>query len=82
MSAVCGLRFTDLRRVAFSCKQRISFTITPKPRAQQQHSAVLGEGLGTRNRFAVHGSEPNSLLHVSADICMLDSLTGKECLSF
>ena len=25
MSAVCGLRFTDLRRVAFSCKQRFQF---------------------------------------------------------
>ena len=26
ISAVCGLRFTDLRHVAFSCKQRFQFS--------------------------------------------------------
>ena len=70
VSAVCGLCFTDLRRVAFSWKQRIfiSFTITLKPRAQQQqHSAVLGEGLGTRNPFAVQ----NQTAFCMADVCWI-----------
>ena len=30
MSAVCGLRFTDLRQVAFSCMQRISIDVPDK----------------------------------------------------
>ena len=27
MSAVCGLRFTDFRQVAFSCKQRFQLNL-------------------------------------------------------
>ena len=36
VSAVCGLRFTDLRRVAFSCKQRFQFISVPPDKAIKQ----------------------------------------------
>ena len=36
MSAVCGLRFTDLRQVAFSCKQRFQFLSIAKNKATKQ----------------------------------------------
>ena len=36
MSAVCGLRFTDLRWVAFSCKQRFQFISIAPDKATEQ----------------------------------------------
>ena len=36
MSAVCGLRFTDFKQVAFSCKQRLQFiSIAPNKATKQ-----------------------------------------------
>ena len=36
VSAVCGLRVTDLRRVAFSCKQRFQFISIAPDKATKQ----------------------------------------------
>ena len=36
MSAVCGLRFTDFRQVAFSCKQRSQFILIAPDKAAKQ----------------------------------------------
>ena len=36
MSAVCGLRFTDFRQFAFSCKQRFQFIFIAPDKATKQ----------------------------------------------
>ena len=42
MSALCGLRFTDFGRVAFSCKQRFQFiSISPDKTTKQSRDLSM-----------------------------------------